>query len=157
MESITAGTVRWGEPWLLHISCISEFMTERGREQKWKEKRTCWVQSLLLTLTTDAKIPLSWMQSLCVPSEIHNDNDLKNHPNLLNYLKWKVAKLCGILRNSKMHYKQLTWLNDTWKNIARKMMQRSNIARHGRHTEEDWEKAPSRSFLYINSCIYDRN
>lgn len=71
-----------------------------------------------------------------------------------NYFKWKVTKLCGILRYSRIYYKQHTWLNDTWKNTPRKMMQSSNIARDGRDTEDHQEKAPCRTLFCINSCIY---
>lgn len=70
-----------------------------------------------------------------------------------NYLKWKVTKLCGILRYSRTYYKQHTWLNDTWKNIPRKMMQSSNIARDGRDIEDHQEKAPCGTLFCINSCI----
>lgn len=34
------------------LHCVSEFMRNRGREQKWEEKQTCWVQSPLLNLMT---------------------------------------------------------------------------------------------------------
>lgn len=135
--------------------CISKFMRERGRNQKWEEKWPCWVQSLLLHLMTNVKIPLSSMPSLCALSEFHSDNSLKKNTSayINNYLKWKVTKLCGILRYSRTYYKQHTWLNDTWKSIPKKMMQSSNIARDGRDIEDHQEKAPCGTLFCINSCI----
>lgn len=64
-----------------------------------------------------------------------------------NYLKSKVTKLHGILRYSRTHYKQHTWLNDIWKNTPRK--------RDGWDIEDYQEKAPCGTWFCINSCIYN--
>lgn len=147
----------WDEGNSIIPHCISKFMREKGRNQKWEEKWPCWVQSLLLNLMTNMKIPLSRMPSPCALSEFHSDNRLKKNPFSLlnNYLKWKVTKLCGILRYSRTYYKPHTWLNDRWKNTPRKMVQSSNIAEDGKGTEDHQERALCGTLFCINNCIYN--